>query len=84
MCYIHGFNFLSILVVEVNTMSNDDFIITPKEDKSVTITIRIDKAIQVKLDELSKRSNRSRNELINMALDYALKNVKFIDSTNKK
>lgn len=65
-------------------MSNDDFIITPKEDKSVTITIRIDKAIQVKLDELSKRSNRSRNELINMALDYALKNVKFIDSTNKK
>lgn len=65
-------------------MSNDDFIVTPKEEKSVTITIRIDKSIQVKLDELSKRSNRSRNELINMALEYALKNVKFIDSTEKK
>ncbi|KRF27659.1 CopG family ribbon-helix-helix protein [Paenibacillus sp. Soil787] len=64
-------------------MSNDDFIVTPKEDKSVTITIRIDKAIQEQLDELSKQSNRSRNELINMALSYALKNLKFIDSTNK-
>lgn len=64
-------------------MSNDDFIVTPKEEKSVTITIRIDKAIQLQLEELSIRSNRSRNELINMALEYALKNVKFTDSTGK-
>lgn len=64
-------------------MNNDDFIITPKEDKSVTITIRIDKALQDKLDDLSQKSNRSRNELINMALEYALKNVKFINGTKK-
>ncbi|KOA20563.1 ribbon-helix-helix protein, copG family [Clostridium homopropionicum DSM 5847] len=59
---------------------DNDFIITPKEDKSVTISIRIDKVIQDKFDELAKQSNRSRNELINMALKYALKNVKFIES----
>jgi predicted transcriptional regulator len=47
---------------------DNDFIITPKEDKSVTISIRIDKVIQDKFDELAKQSNRSRNELINMAL----------------
>lgn len=64
-------------------MSNDDFIVTPKEDKSVTITIRIDKVLQVQLDDLSKKSNRSRNELINMALGYALKNVKFISEAEQ-
>jgi predicted transcriptional regulator len=64
-------------------MDNDDFIVTPKE-KSVTITIRVDKAIADKLDELALQSDRSRNELINMALEYALRNVKFISSTNGK
>jgi predicted transcriptional regulator len=65
-------------------MSEDDFIITPKEDKSVTITIRIDKAMQEQFDHLSKISNRSRNELINLALEYAMKNAKFIKLTNEK
>jgi predicted transcriptional regulator len=70
--------------LEVNLMSEDDFIITPKEERSVTITIRIDKSIQEQFDHLSKISNRSRNELINLALEYALKNAKFIKSTNEK
>jgi predicted transcriptional regulator len=64
-------------------MNNDDFIVTPKE-KSVTITIRVDKAIADNLDELALKSDRSRNELINMALEYALKNVKFQDRANEK
>ncbi len=64
-------------------MNNDDFIVTPKE-KSVTITIRVDKAIADNLDELALKSDRSRNELINMALEYALKNVKFNNSANEK
>lgn len=64
-------------------MSNNDFIITPKEDKTVTMTIRVDKTIQDKFDELSQKSNRSRNELINMALDYALQNVKFLEKANQ-
>ncbi|OAS13747.1 CopG family ribbon-helix-helix protein [Paenibacillus oryzisoli] len=65
-------------------MSNDDFIITPKEDKSVTISIRIEKTMQGQFDQLAKKSNRSRNELINLALEYALKNAKFIKSANDK
>ena len=53
----------------------EKFIITPKEDKTVTMTIRIDRALQEKYNELSARTNRSRNELISMALQYALDNI---------
>lgn len=53
----------------------EKFIITPKEDKTVTMTIRIDLALQEKYNELSARTNRSRNELISMALQYALDNM---------
>lgn len=63
---------------------NNDFIITPKDEKTITMTIRVDKEIQQQFDNLSKQSNRSRNELINMALEYALKNVKFIEDINIK
>lgn len=51
------------------------FIVTPKEDKSVTMTIRIDKNLQERYNNLSDKTNRSRNELINMALRYALENM---------
>lgn len=50
----------------------EKLIITPKEDKSVTMTIRIDRVIQEQYNDLSARTNRSRNELINMALQFAL------------
>lgn len=51
------------------------FIVTPKEDRSVTMTIRIDRSLQEKYNDLSTRTNRSRNELISMALRYALENM---------
>jgi predicted transcriptional regulator len=44
----------------------------------------VDKNIQEGFDELARKSNRSRNELINLALQYALLNAKFIDSTKKE
>ncbi len=50
----------------------EKFIITPKEDNAVTMTIRIDRSIQEKYNELSAITNRSRNELIGMALRFAL------------
>lgn len=53
----------------------DKFIVVPKEEKTVTMTIRIDKVLQEKYNELSKKTNRSRNELIGMALQYALDNM---------
>ena len=50
----------------------DKFVVTPKEDKTVTMTIRIDRTLQEEYNDLSAKTNRSRNELINMALQYAL------------
>ncbi len=57
----------------------DKFIITPKEDKTVTMTIRIDRALQEEYNELAARTNRSRNELISMALKYALDHMELKD-----
>ena len=53
----------------------EKFVVTPKEDKTTTMTIRIDRVLQQKYNELSAKTNRSRNELINMALRYALENM---------
>ncbi len=57
----------------------DDFVITPKDEVSVQISIRIEKRIRDSFDEMAKKSGRSRNQLINLALDYALRNAKLID-----
>jgi len=55
------------------------FIVTPKEDKSITMTIRIDRALQEEYNALSTKTNRSRNELISMALQYALDHMEIVD-----
>ena len=57
----------------------ENFIITPKEDRTVTMTIRIDKALQEEYNKLSDKTNRSRNELIGMALQYALDHMELKD-----
>ncbi len=62
----------------------DKFVVTPKEDKSVIMTIRIERSIQSRLDELAKVSNRSRNELINVALAYALNNLEFVQEAKQE
>ena len=58
------------------------FIVTPKEDKTVTMTIRIDATLQDEYNKLSSKTNRSRNELISMALQYALDNMELKDVKN--
>ncbi len=57
----------------------DKLIIIPKEDTAVTMTIRIDRTLQEKYNELSAKTNRSRNELISTALQYALDNMEIQD-----
>lgn len=57
----------------------EKFIITPKEDKTVTMTIRIDRELQEAYNKLSAKTNRSRNELISMALQYALNHMEVKD-----
>ena len=60
----------------------EKFVVEPKTTRSVTMTIRIDNEINEKLDELALKSNRSRNELINMSLRYAFENLEFIEKTD--
>lgn len=44
------------------------------EDGYKTFSIRIKEETVCKLDELVKKTNRSRNELINLLLDFAIRN----------
>ena len=45
------------------------------EDGYKIFSIRIKEDTVSKLDELSKKTNRSRNDLINTLLDFALENT---------
>ncbi len=56
-------------------MVKHKFVITTREDQTVSMTIRIEKTLQAKYSDLSAKVNRSRNELIGMALQYALDNM---------
>jgi len=62
---------------------NDKLIITPKnesrEEKTVTMTIRVDRELQDKFESLSAKTNRSRNELINTALNFAVERIELSD-----
>ena len=49
-----------------------------KEDKSVVMTLRLDRELQEAFDELAAKSDRSRNEVMVMALRYALEHLQFI------
>lgn len=42
-----------------------------KLTEPVTFTIRVDRSIVDFYDDLARRTNRSRNELIGLALDFA-------------
>lgn len=44
------------------------------EDGYKTFSIRIKEETVANLDKLSNETNRSRNELINILLDYAIEN----------
>lgn len=59
-------------------------IIVPKEDKSVTMTIRIDREIQERYNELAALTNRSRNELIGMALQFALEHMEVRERSDRE
>ena len=50
---------------------NDKFTVTAKKEK-VTITIRLPPDVSERLEELSRQSGQSKNELINKALEFAL------------
>lgn len=50
-----------------------------REDKSMNISLRINKQLVKQYDEWALKTNYSRNQFMCMALDYAIKNIEFID-----
>ena len=57
----------------------ENFVVKAKTARSITMTVRINAETDKKLDELALKSNRSRNELVNMSLQYAFENLEFIE-----
>lgn len=58
-------------------MASEPLIIKKRgEDGNKIITVRIREDILAGLDRLANESNYSRNELINIILDYGVKNIK--------
>ena len=55
-----------------------------KKTEQVMFTIRVDKSIVDFYDNLSKETNRSRNELIAMALEFAMDKIKVEQLPEKK
>lgn len=55
-----------------------------REEKSVNMTLRIDKKLQKKYDEWANTTNRSRNELMCMALSYAMENIELLEESKKE
>ena len=49
------------------------------EDESTVVSVRMRDELIARLDDLSAKTNRSRNELINLLLDSAIDIVKIED-----
>ena len=50
-----------------------------KEETTETITLRVDKDLLQNYVNLAHKSDRSRNEVMNMALKYAYEHLEFMD-----
>jgi len=61
-----------------------EYILRPKEDESVTFSIRVGRELIEKYNDLANRSGYSRNELIGMAMQHFIENVKYIPETGVK
>lgn len=48
-------------------------------EESVVVSSRIPKDMLQDIDEVAKQSGRSRNEIVTMLLDFALKNTQIIE-----
>lgn len=53
------------------------------EDGYKTFSIRIKDETVERLDEIAKTTNRSRNDIINMMLDFGINNCEVTEDTEK-
>lgn len=63
----------------------DKFIVQPKSsdvkhDKAAVVSVRLERELLEKYGEVAAKSKRSRNEVICMALRYAIDNLEFNSS----
>lgn len=65
-------------------MGNKFVVRSKKSDSYVITSLRIEKGLLDAFDELAGKSDYSRNELMCMALRFALENLEFIPDTNEK
>ncbi len=49
------------------------------KDESVVVSMRIPKDMLQSIDLVAKRAGRTRNEIMSLFLDFALKNTEIID-----
>ena len=65
-----------MLKCEVGAMNNEPLKIKKRgEDGNRIISVRIREEILTELDKIAGESNYSRNELINLILDYGIKHI---------
>ena len=64
---------------------SEQFVIKPKassqhkkDDAAIIMSLRLDRRIQERFDELANQSGHSRNALMVMALRYALDHLEFV------
>ena len=61
---------------EVEGMNNEPLKIKKRgDDGNRIISVRVREEILAKLDKIAAESNYSRNELINLILDYGIKHI---------
>lgn len=51
------------------------FVVTPNPEKTVTMTIHVEESLREAYTSLSAQTNHSRNELVSMALRFALQHM---------
>lgn len=53
----------------------EKFVVKKLGDSTEAITVRLDSILLAEYDDLARQTNRSRNELMVMALQFALDNL---------
>ena len=56
----------------------EKFIVRPKNNDLIVISLRISETMKQEFDTLAGKSDYSRNQIMCMALQYALDNLQFI------
>lgn len=60
------------------------YVLCPKDDDSTTFSVRVIGEVLAQFGELQRKTNRSRNELINIAMRHFIDNVEIQESTDNK